>query len=162
MKSFLNLLVFSFLVSACTQNTSHFKEGSISKADPFEINPLEQIAITSSIQSKQKTMSTLYGNEIAANYAWTGSGKEYPSEAILYQVTWGQKEDSVWFGALIPADIKSVEIIKFHQEDEGDETEGRRLEYKKYEGSPLALATESKDKEERIQYILNQNIARVP
>ena len=61
-------------------------------------------------------MRIIYGNEIAANYAWTGKGREYPNNAILYPVTWDQKQDSVWFGALILPEIKSIEILKFHKD----------------------------------------------
>lgn len=83
-------------------------------------NYMNCIAISTTDRFDNGTMRIIYGNEIAANYAWSGKGINYPNDAILYPVTWDQKQDSVWFRALISAEIKSIEILKFHKDrDEG-------------------------------------------
>jgi hypothetical protein len=68
--------------------------------------------ITTMADKKNKTMSTLYGNDIAYQYARTQKGTDYPANAQLRLVTWNQQEDDRWFGANIPAKIKSIEVVK--------------------------------------------------
>jgi hypothetical protein len=68
--------------------------------------------ITTMADKKHKTMSTLYGNDIAYQYAHTRKGTDYPANAQLKLVTWDQQEDDRWFGANIPAKIKSIEVVK--------------------------------------------------
>ncbi|SFD89674.1 Cytochrome P460 [Chitinophaga sp. CF118] len=69
--------------------------------------------ITTQVDKKNKTMSTLYGNDIAFRYARNPKGTTYPVHAELAMVTWNQKADEHWFGANIPSQIKSVELVKF-------------------------------------------------
>ncbi len=75
-------------------------------------------------------MSILYGNDIAFDYAKSHPGADYPENIVLYEVTWKQKPDEVWFGGHIPKDIYSVEKVSF--------TNSGSL-YEKYEGKPLRL-----------------------
>lgn len=78
---------------------------------------------------KDSSMAMLYANKIAWGYAHSFNDKKYPPGAVLYQVTWKQKADSVWFGARIPKEIQSVERISY--------TYNGPARYELYEGRPL-------------------------
>jgi hypothetical protein len=68
--------------------------------------------ITTMVDKQHKTMSTLYGNDAAYQYARTHKDS---NNVQLRLVTWNQQEDDRWFGANIPAKIKSVEVVKTFQ-----------------------------------------------
>ena len=74
-------------------------------------NPIQGRVITSWIDKNAGTMSTLYGNDVAVQYARTGAQVGYPAGSALSVVTWTQKEDPRWFGGNIPAAAKSVEYV---------------------------------------------------
>lgn len=78
---------------------------------PFD--PLSWKVITTMIDKKTQTMSTLYGNDLAVQYARHNEGSNYPPGAALSLVTWKQQADDHWFGANIPATMQSVELVKF-------------------------------------------------
>lgn len=159
MKNLLFYALISALFLSCSQKKSTFNtDASVSVEDQLPQNPFEQIAITSSIQSAENTMSTLYGNSIAANYARLLQGNSYPSNAVLYQVTWVQKPDSLWFGGKMPEKIKSIEIIRFNENTE----DSTHLNYTYFSGSPLRKTVNPSDWEMRTQYILDQKIAVTP
>ncbi len=75
-------------------------------------NPLDWRVITTSIDKRAATMSTLFGNDAAVEYARTSAGQNYPSGAVLSLVTWKQREDGHWFGARVPAAPVSVEFVR--------------------------------------------------
>src|SRR5271170_8158988 len=65
-------------------------------------NPLNgKVIITSWISKQDSTMSTMFGNDVAVQYARTNAGMMYPAGAVLSVVTWGQQEDPRWFGGNI-------------------------------------------------------------
>jgi hypothetical protein len=86
--------------------------------------------ITSRIDESSKTMSTLYGNAAAVQYARSSSQRAYPAGAELSLVTWTQQEDSHWFGARIPRQVKSVELIHIAALPD-------QYSYELYQGFPL-------------------------
>ena len=129
------------------------EEASIIQNDFFPVNPLLEKALTSSINIKDSTMSTLYGNKIAWKHAILYKDGLYPPGAILYEVTWKQKPDSVWFGANIPKEIKSVECITYADKSEP--------EYQLYEGQPLRKSQIKKDTS-RVITISAQRVAVSP
>src|ERR1700722_7419675 len=69
--------------------------------DSISAHPLTGKVITTVVNTRAGTMSTLYGNEAAVKYA--RSGKPYAAGAVLTLVTWSQREDPHWFGGRIPA-----------------------------------------------------------
>lgn len=116
MKNYSLYLIFALiLIVSCQQKSKKVLnvKASIQQADELKENPLLMSPITSSIQPKQKTMSTLYGNDVAFNYAKTNFNSNYPQNSTLYEVTWMQKPDELWFGANIPKEVISVEKITF-------------------------------------------------
>ena len=103
-------------------------------------NPLEGKVISSRIDRVRQTMSTLYGNDIAVGYTKSGvggvsPGHSYPAGSVLTLVTWSQQADPHWFGANTPAQIQSVEIVRFPA------SAAVRSSYERYAGSPLRKTT---------------------
>jgi hypothetical protein len=123
-------------------------------------NPMQDKVITSWIDRNDSTMSTLYGNDIAVQYARTSQQQDYPSGSTLSLVTWAQQEDPRWFGAKIPAKVKSVEyvIIKTGSDQR------RSYTYESYAGTPLKKTGDQQGltPSARTTYLLSQRAAVMP
>jgi hypothetical protein len=117
---------------------------------PF--NPLDGKMITPFVDPKSSTMATLFGNDVAAKYATTQAGQDYPDGSELTLVTWGQQEDAHWFGARIPAEVKSVETVKKVGE----------YRYLKYSGTPMKAEADNSSAAERIKFITGLRAAVLP
>jgi hypothetical protein len=122
-------------------------------------NPLQGRLITSWINRQDGTMSTLFGNDVAVQYARTSAEKMYPAGSVLSVVTWGQQEDPRWFGAKIPEKTRSVEMVTV--------TAPGAYSYQRYEGSPLkkveAAGLDGQDAGvKRGAYLLAQRAAVMP
>lgn len=143
------------ILAGCnTAPTQHFNmEASLQAGDQLPENPLLQHVITSSVNTRQHTMSTLYGNDAAWQYARTRNDSRYPQGAVLYQVTWLQKEDTLWFGANIPKEITSVTRITF---DNNGVPAGII-----YKGKPLHQSSQIPDNA-ALQPIVDQRMAVSP
>lgn len=150
------VLGFLFIVSCHSQEKENLnRSASVQENDELLENPLLMIPITSSVQPKESTMSTLYGNETAAAYAKVNSDSRYPDGSELYEVTWKQKPDELWFGANVPKEIFSVEKISIYN--------GYSHKYEIYKGKPLKKKSIAKDEEiSRISFILLQKMAVSP
>jgi hypothetical protein len=123
-------------------------------------NPLQWKIITSSINTTDSTMSTLYGNDQAVKYARSNSQHNYPNGAILALVTWTQLEDTRWFGAKIPNQAKSVEFVFVEVAADGRP----QYSYQNYQGAPLKLSTAQIvfTPSDRAAYLLSQRAAVMP
>ena len=121
---------------------------------------LEDKVICSLVNGEEHTMSTLYGNDIAARFARAHSGNNYPAGATLTLVTWFQKEDSHWFGAKIPGVIKSIEKLLFIEPG----NERVQPAYEEYAGASLKkIETNNlKDVNGRVNFILSQRASVLP
>jgi hypothetical protein len=119
-------------------------------------NPLQGKVITSWINKQDAMMSTLFGNDVAVQYARTNAGRMYPAGSVLSVVTWSQQEDPRWFGGDIPQRAKVVEFVTVT----GPET----YTYQRYEGSPLkkVASVEGSDPKDRAAYLLAQRAAVMP
>jgi hypothetical protein len=119
-------------------------------------NPLLDRVITSWIDRSSGTMSTLYGNDTAVQYARTGAQSGYPAGSALSVVTWTQQEDPRWFGGNIPAAPKSVEYVTIAAD--------QHYTYQRYEGSPLKKMDQEAGvtPNERTAYLLAQRAAVMP
>ncbi|NYF50252.1 hypothetical protein [Tunturiibacter gelidoferens] len=119
-------------------------------------NPLQGKVITSWIDRKDATMSTMFGNDVAWKYARSNSDSKYPAGAVLSVVTWGQQEDPRWFGGSIPQRPKAVEFVTV--------TGPGVAAYQRYEGSPLkkVASVEGVDPNDRASYLLAQRAAVMP
>jgi len=123
-------------------------------------NPLQGKVITSAVSPGDSTMSTLYGNDLAARCARTNLKHDYPSGAVLSLVTWSQREDSRWFGGKIPDQVKSVEFVFVGVAGDGRPS----YSYQKYEGTPLkrVSAQEGTTLSDRGAYLVSQRAAAMP
>ncbi|AZA79742.1 hypothetical protein EG347_20765 [Chryseobacterium sp. G0186] len=156
MKNYSLYLIFIVFVS-CQKKAENILnlEASIQQTEELKENPLLMNPITSSIQPKIKTMSTLYGNDVAFNYAKTNFNSNYPQNAVLYEVTWAQQSDEFWFGANIPKNVISVEKISYL--DKG------LITYEMFQGNTLKkVKIDSKDEDVRKEVILSQKMAVSP
>lgn len=158
MKKILNILVGIFALTAL--NACSFSSGlglneqaSVHIADELPENPLLLSVITCSIQPKDSLMASLYGNNLAFNYARDHSDRQYPAGSILYEVTWQQQADEQWIGANIPKQILSVERLEY-------DAKGHPI-YSLYKGKPLRKA-QAIDEAVRIAIISEQKIAVSP
>jgi hypothetical protein len=130
------------------------KEASLPAS--FNFSKLGLKVISSSVNQKNSTMSTLYGNDLALKVAKTGSAVQ-PDE-VLAMITWKQQEDKRWFGAKIPGQIVSLEMLKTTR---GITTESI-IDYQRFEGSKLALKKDTAGDAESINYIFAQKPSVMP
>jgi len=150
------IVAFVLFVTACKQGskTIHLNEdASFTLADTLPENPLLEKVLTAAIDTKDSTMATLYANKTAWEYAIAHEDANYPAGAVLYQVTWKQKPDSVWFGANIPKTIHTIERISY--------TSNSPANYELYEGRPLRKSKATPDTA-RIAWITGQKMAIAP
>jgi Cytochrome P460 len=133
---------------------------SASLSGDLPINPLKWKIITSMVDKKNSTMSTLYGNDVAVRYARTNAQKNYPEGSTLALVTWTESDDPRWFGAKIPEHVKSVEFVFVKLNPEGKVS----YTYQKYEGSPLKMISleQSFTPREEADILLSQRAAVLP
>lgn len=122
-------------------------------------NPLQWNVITSSIDNGVSTMSTLFGNDQAIRSA-RGGEPRYPIGAVLSLVTWTKQEDERWFGARIPAEVKSVEFVSVQAGPTGQPS----YAYQNFEGMPLLKTpvTSGRSPEEHTTYLLSLRAAVMP
>ena len=151
-------LFFCLLICSCNNN-ANLPNNINSKAsfpDSIKFSPAGLKVITSFINKKVATMSILYGNELALQKA-IGFTKELVSGELFTLVTWKQQPDAHWFGANIPGDLQSVEVLKSN-------SNGAIvvLNYQRYDGKALVLNSDTLDKNERIKFILDQRPSVMP
>jgi hypothetical protein len=123
-------------------------------------NPLQWRVIGTLIDQSASSMSTLYGNDIAVDYARTHAQHQFPNGSTLARVTWTQKEDERWYGAKIPDHVKSVEFVLVKTAPDGLPL----YSYQKYEGTPLTrvAAEEGSAPSEGAANLLSQRAAVMP
>jgi hypothetical protein len=119
-------------------------------------NPLQGKVITSWIDKRNATMSTMFGNDVAVQNARTKAVVPYPVGAVLSVVTWGQQEDPRWFGGNIPKGVKAVEFVTV--------TAAGAYSYQRFEGSPLkkVASVEGSDPTDRAGFLMAQRAAVMP
>jgi hypothetical protein len=116
-------------------------------------NPLAWRVVTTWTNPRNGTMSTLYGNDLAVDYARSHADRAYPTGAVLAVVTWKEREDPHWFGGKIPSAPQAVEFVTIS---------GQRPGYRRFEGSPLTEAASTNQDAERVEDVLSQRAAVMP
>jgi hypothetical protein len=115
--------------------------------------------VTAGVDPRDNTMFTLFGNAEAIRYSRSSSAQRYPDGCVLALATWAQQEDSRWFGAKLPADVKSVEFVEITTGKSGTSP----YRYRAYEGSPLREAKILLARSDRrATYILSMRAAVMP
>jgi hypothetical protein len=149
-------------IAGCAGDASRtlakFNEGA-ALAGELPANPLAWRVITSAVEPGDGTMSTLYGNDVAVGYARTHSQHDYPAGSVVSLVTWSQMEDSRWFGANIPSQVKSVEYVTVSVGVNGT----AQYSYEAYTGNPLKKAPpQFGAPPDRIAFLLSSRAAVMP
>ena len=153
----------SFLFGGCSGQkpalTASVNE-SASLVAGLPANPLQWRIISSSLNPNDSTMATLYGNDVAVDYARSHAEHDYPENSVISLVTWSQQEDERWYGAKIPGAPKSVEFLFVKVGSDGKPS----YSYELYEGAPLALrrAQQTLKPTGRVAELLSQRAAVMP
>jgi hypothetical protein len=123
----------------------------------FDFSKLGLRVLASSINRRQATMATLYGNDLACQTALGGTRAAQSGE-VLALLTWKQQADPNWFGARIPGALQSLELLRA-----GPTSGGRSaVTYQYFTGKDLILRTDTLHQQERIAYLLSQKPAVLP
>lgn len=144
----------SILFSSCTDQPKQIKlvNDQASLPSAFNFDKLGLKVMSSSIDKKHNTMSTLYANTLALQNAIKGLKIHMPGEAFAL-VTWKRQADDHWFGANIPGELQSLELVN---------TTRTAVSYKKHEGKTLTLNVDTTGSKQRINYILSQRPSVMP
>jgi hypothetical protein len=111
-------------------------------------NPVQLRMIGSAVNQQNSSMSILFGNDPAVEFARTHTQqRDYPAGSKLALVIWGEREDPRWFGARIPAALKSLELVNVTPDG---------VSYQLLEGAPPPA------QEGRALYLLSQRAAVMP
>jgi hypothetical protein len=123
-------------------------------------NPLRWRVITSTVDRPTSTMGTLFGNDVAVEYARSHPQHDYPSGSVLCLVTWIGREDPRWYGAQIPARVHSAEFVTVAPRP----GETLSYSYDDYEGSPLKKVSSEQlaSPQGRTAYMLSLRAAVMP
>ena len=158
MKSLVLISALALLpLAGCTskqQPSTINAEASLTGKLPY--NPLAWKVVTSWVNDRNGTMSTLYGNDVAVQYARSNSAHAYPAGSVLALVTWAQRDDPHWFGAKIPSAPRSVEFVTIPS------SPAASANYQRYQGTPLTLANAAPTDAARIDYLTSQRAAVMP
>lgn len=149
-------ILLLLIAMGCQQQNNH--AGELNKAaslpEHLHFNQLGLKVITSMISKKEATMSTLYGNELALKYT-KSKGDSTLAGMVFALVTWKQQDDERWFGAKIPGQFQSVEMVTTKANGNAVQTT-----YKIDKGEKLNIG--SLAEKERIKYILAQKASVMP
>lgn len=143
----------SYLFTFPIADTLALYDQAASLPDSIALRPLTGKVITSFVNPKEGTMSTLYGNELAVKSA--RGGLAYPAGAVVSLVTWSQRDDPHWFGGRIPKGLQSVEQVRYGT--------GGAADYVRYEGTALIKKTEDAGAvTQRVTYITKCRASVMP
>ena len=149
------VFILPLFLAACSNPTGNPLNQEASFPASFDLTKMGLKVITSSINKKQATMSTLYGNSAALKAA--GDNTQYQPGETFALVTWKQKPDGHWFGANIPGDLQSVGMLK---------TSGQAgaitLNYQKYTGRSLTITADTVGNTAAMKFILSERASVMP
>jgi len=158
MKAFYSLLAAcTLMLAACSDNKPvelYNTKAALPSSPKYNLDGLK--VITSFVNKAKGTASTLYGNDLALKAAIEGN-KIIAAKEVFTLVTWKQQDDDHWFGAKIPSDVESVEVIK--TASSGNSV---AVNYEQLNGKALDLKTDTSGQAERIKYILGQKPSVLP
>ena len=150
------LIMCVFVVSCNSKKQYEPVNENASLPASFDFNAMNLKVVTSSINHKKQTMMTLYGTDLAIDDLKDNPGKVNGKERILALVTWSQKDDPYWYGAKIPNNLLSVEVIK----SKLPFSENTEIVYQKYEGKELKKV--NADGTNRVSTILSMKPSIMP
>jgi|GEM_PF-42255 len=118
---------FDYTFTLPMLDTLSLFDGTALLPDSLDKHPLAGTVITTMVDPRAGTMSTLYGNDVAAKATRKGLFA-YPG-AYYTMVTWSQRDDPHWFGGRIPKELLKVESVEY--------TTGGEAHRAGYGGKPL-------------------------
>lgn len=130
--------------------------GQASLPTSFNFESLGLKAIASFINKKSGKMSTMYANEMGAQYVISDLKNHVPGEVIVL-ITWEQKNDDRWFGAKVPGELMMLEVVKT-----AILNNKITINYEKHLGEKLIKVPDSTQQQSRIKFILNQKPSVMP
>lgn len=154
------VLLLLVAIGCKQQNNNHAGElnAAANLPEQLQFDKLGLKVITSMINKKEATMSTLYGNDLALNYAKSERDSTIAGMEFAL-VTWKQQEDERWFGAKIPGKFQHVEMVT-------SKANGNHIQtsYKIYTGKEEngKWKNDSLTGKARIKYILAQTASVMP
>jgi hypothetical protein len=153
MKRLLCLCLLVLATGACSRSrpAAELYNAEASTPAGAGFNPMDGSVITSYLDPKAATTSTLFGNDVAMH----GTGTYAPG-SVLRLVTWQQQADPNWLGARIPAKMASVETLTFA-------SDGGKV-YERREGPTLTVDEKLSEtaKKERADWITGLRPAVMP
>ena len=162
MKLRLLVMPIVFVLGACSTVNSRVATTVNARAALIGDLPADALAwrvITAGVDPDDNTMFTLLGNDAAIRYSRSNSAQQYPVGCVLALATWARQEDSRWFGAKFPAEVRSVEFVEIKKAESGTPL----FQYRTYEGSPLREAQDPlKRPGDRAIYILSLRASVMP
>jgi hypothetical protein len=149
------LFILPIFLADCSNPSGSMPNREASFPASFDLTKMGLKVITSSINKKQGTMSTLYGNAAALKVA--GDSTQHQPGETFALVTWKQKADGHWFGANIPGNLQSVGMLK---------TTGQAgaitYNYQKYTGKNLTISTDTIGNTATTKFILGERASVMP
>jgi hypothetical protein len=145
-------LLFLFACSDKAKEQALNKDASLPDALLDKVSGLH--VINSSINNKKHTTSLLYGNQNAIERI-TNNQSDLKKGEKLVCITWQQKSDPNWIGAIIPGKLHSFEILEWLPEKQN-------FSYQKFEGNTMSLTSDTLGNSLRIKIILGQKMAILP
>lgn len=124
--------------------------------ETFHFSQLQLKVMSSAINKKTATTAILFGNEAARTLVPSGIplGKnEQAPNKILTLLTWNQRIDPNWFGAIIPGGLQSAEVVKISH---------GKASYQRYNGQQLTTSADTTQNQARIKYILEKQLSVMP
>jgi hypothetical protein len=146
-------------LSACSQHkvpASQLNEAASLPAS-FDFDKLGLRVLSTFVNRRQATTTTLYGNDLARQVVLEGTGSAQPGE-VLALLTWRQQADPNWFGARIPGALQSLELLRTSPGEAGRPV----VSYQCFTGKTLTLRADTLHQQERIAFLLAQKPAVLP
>jgi hypothetical protein len=148
-------IISLFFVLACSNKSS---EKNINEEASLPNPLLDKVAdlkvINSSINTKKHTTSLLYGNQKAIERIQSNSSVIQKGEKLVW-ITWNQKPDPNWFGAVIPGKLISFETLE-------SVSENGIPQYQKFGGNSIQIQNDTLGNHHRIEILLHQKMAILP
>jgi ABC-type uncharacterized transport system auxiliary subunit len=153
MKTLAKFLTAILLLSLCACHTAvndnELYNNKATVPAKFDVAKAGLAVLNTSFNPAKNTISILYGNKISAERVKQGE--------MLALVTWKRQADVHWFGANIPGELQSVEIVKVSGRDAG-----LKINYQKILGADLKLDGDTTEQLSKADFILSQRASVMP
>lgn len=132
-------------------NESAAISGKIGAMDAATILSWHMVTLLKDTKSKE--ISVLYANDEAFKNVLS-RGDHYPAGAKLALVTWFEKPDIHWFGAMIPGEIATIDQITIQQANNGQLVPQYESYINSEQGLKPAVATDALLAKKNTNFIL--------